>query len=202
MALTELGLSASESAQIYGIIPFLSAIIRVAIGALADKLRAHKAMLIIFCVATGAIFLSLMFVPGVPRVDCDTIIEPVRAVISQCDDRREMNLCLIENTREVEKQILDCTNNMRINCSGMISCGQIAYISNSTTWISPGPSSQCSNHSWNDHFPSCVEGLGAADFLKESTCDEKDLGIKIALNCSIAIKEKCLKERQKYDETF
>ena len=202
MALTELGLSPSESGQIYGIIPFLSAIIRVAIGALADKLRAHKAMLMIFCVATGTIFVSLMFVPRVPRVDCDNIVEPVRAVISPCDDKREVILCLTENTEKVERQILDCTTNMRINCSGMTSCGQIRYISNSTTWNFPRPSSQCSNHSLNDHLSSCVEGLGAADIFKESTCDEKDFGIKIALNCSIVIKEKCLKERQKYDVTF
>ena len=84
----------------------------------------------------------------------------------------------------------------------MTSCGQIRYISNSTTWNFPRPSSQCSNHSLNDHLSSCVEGLGAADIFKESTCDEKDFGIKIALNCSIVIKEKCLKERQKYDVTF
>ena len=118
MALTELGLSPSESAQIYGIIPFLSAIIRVARGAFADKLRAHKAMLMIICVATGAIFVSLMFVPRVPRVDCDNIVEPVRAVISPCDDKREVILCLTENTEKTERQILDCTTNMRINCSG------------------------------------------------------------------------------------
>ena len=99
--------------------------------------------------------MSLMFVPRVPRVDCDNIVEPVRAVISPCDDKREVILCLTENTEKVERQILDCTTNMRINCSGMTSCGQIRYISNSTTRNFPRPSSQCSNHSLKDHLSSC-----------------------------------------------
>ena len=38
----QLGLSPSESALIYGTVPFLGAIVRPIIGALADKLHAHK----------------------------------------------------------------------------------------------------------------------------------------------------------------
>ena len=38
----QLGLSPSESALIYGIVPFLGAIVRPIIGAIADKLHAHK----------------------------------------------------------------------------------------------------------------------------------------------------------------
>ena len=194
MVLTELGLSPSESAQIYGIIPFLSAIIRVGIGALADKLRAHKAMLMIFCVATGAIFLSLMFVPGVPRVDCDAVLEPVNAVLCPYENNRQVNLCLTENTAKVERHT-------RINCSGMISCGQIAYISNFTSWSPPGSFSLCGDQSADEHLQ-CAEGLAAADIFKESTCEGEDFEFQTTLNCSIVIKKKCLEERQKYDETF
>ena len=38
----QLGLSPSETALIYGTMPFLGAIVRPLIGALADKLHAHK----------------------------------------------------------------------------------------------------------------------------------------------------------------
>ncbi len=38
----QLGLSPSETALIYGTMPFLGAIVRPLVGALADKLHAHK----------------------------------------------------------------------------------------------------------------------------------------------------------------
>ena len=38
----QLGLSPSETALIYGTMPFLGAIVRPLIGAIADKLHAHK----------------------------------------------------------------------------------------------------------------------------------------------------------------
>ena len=41
----QLGLSPSETALIYGSMPFLGAIVRPLVGAIADKLHAHKVTL-------------------------------------------------------------------------------------------------------------------------------------------------------------
>ena len=46
----QLGLSPSESALIYGTVPFLGAIVRPIIGAVADKLHAHKVSDNVLCI--------------------------------------------------------------------------------------------------------------------------------------------------------
>ena len=48
-----LGLSYDEVGNIYGIMPFVGFFFRPAIGALADKLKCHKVVLILVTVATG-----------------------------------------------------------------------------------------------------------------------------------------------------
>jgi len=59
----QLGLSPSECAIIYGTMPFIDALLRPIIGALADKLQSHKAVLAVSCAGTGLAMAGLIFVP-------------------------------------------------------------------------------------------------------------------------------------------
>lgn len=61
----------SETGIIWGVMPFAGAIIRVGIGAIADKVQRHKAILIACSIASGVAHCFLLFVPhatlpGVP----------------------------------------------------------------------------------------------------------------------------------------
>ncbi|KAI0215780.1 Major facilitator superfamily domain-containing protein 6, partial [Lamellibrachia satsuma] len=70
----QLGLSASETSIILGTTTFAGAISRTAIGALADKLRGHKAMFISCTLATGIIHSFLMLVPGVTKTEASHLV--------------------------------------------------------------------------------------------------------------------------------
>ena len=62
----QLGLTASETSIIIGVTTFVGAIARIAIGALADKLRRHKEILIVCTIAT-VVHCFLLLVPAVPK---------------------------------------------------------------------------------------------------------------------------------------
>ena len=53
----------SETGIIWGVMPFAGAIIRVGIGAIADKVQRHKAILVACSLASGVIHCFLLFVP-------------------------------------------------------------------------------------------------------------------------------------------
>ena len=67
----QLGLAPLEVAIIYGTMPFLDAIVRPIIGAVADKLQAHKQVLMLSCIGTGLSMAGLLFVPGTSIGDLD-----------------------------------------------------------------------------------------------------------------------------------
>ena len=92
----QLGLTPSETALIYGSMPFLGALVRPIVGALADKLHQHKATLMVCCMATGLLHAGLLFVPPVSstRPDIDTSskvsieCQKDNSVIKYCTDTR------------------------------------------------------------------------------------------------------------------
>lgn len=59
----QLGLSAPEVAIIYGIMPFVSVVIRPLVGALADYLRRTKLVLVLLCILNALTFLCFLLVP-------------------------------------------------------------------------------------------------------------------------------------------
>ena len=65
----ELGLSSTETGIIYGVVPFLSFFTRPLIGAFADKIRHHKAVLIACFLAMG-LFYGLLLVTPRQTTDC------------------------------------------------------------------------------------------------------------------------------------
>ena len=56
----------AETGIIWGVMPFAGAIIRVGIGAFADKLQRHKSVLIFCSIASGVVHCFLLFVPHAP----------------------------------------------------------------------------------------------------------------------------------------
>lgn len=60
----QLGLSSTETGIIYGVMPFISFLVRPLIGAVADKTRKHKLSLIICILFTGVCHCLLLFVPS------------------------------------------------------------------------------------------------------------------------------------------
>ena len=67
----ELGLSSTETGIIYGMVPFISFFTRPLIGAFADKIRHHKAVLIACFLAMG-LFYGLLLVTPTQTADCAT----------------------------------------------------------------------------------------------------------------------------------
>ena len=94
----QLGLSPSETAIIYGLMPFLGALVRPVVGGIADKLHQHKAMLMVCCVATGVFHACLLFVPHVesnqPSIDGPPHVqiqcEKDSSQIEYCTDTRRL----------------------------------------------------------------------------------------------------------------
>ncbi|ELU16920.1 hypothetical protein CAPTEDRAFT_195152 [Capitella teleta] len=65
----QLGLSPSETAIIYGTMPFIGAFVRALVGALADKLQKHKLILMLCCLLTGVLHGCLLLVPNRRTID-------------------------------------------------------------------------------------------------------------------------------------
>ena len=65
----ELGLSATETGILYGVMPFIGFFTRPLIGAFADKIRQHKAVLIVCLLAMG-LFYGLLLVTPNNSADC------------------------------------------------------------------------------------------------------------------------------------
>lgn len=59
----EVGLTMSETGIIWGVMPFFGAIIRVVVGAIADKVQRHKGILVACSIVSGVVHCFLLFVP-------------------------------------------------------------------------------------------------------------------------------------------
>ncbi|XP_052791562.1 major facilitator superfamily domain-containing protein 6-like [Mya arenaria] len=59
----QLGLSATETGIIYGVMPFVAFFVRPLIGVLSDKIQNHKAVLIVCVLLTGVLYNLLLLTP-------------------------------------------------------------------------------------------------------------------------------------------
>lgn len=59
----QIGLTASETGLIYGVMPFIGFFTRPIFGYISDRWKKHKLTLIICCILTGIFYLILKFVP-------------------------------------------------------------------------------------------------------------------------------------------
>lgn len=59
----QIGITESQAGLIYGLMPFVGFLVRPIFGAIADKFRFHKVLLIVSCVLTGFFFNLLLLVP-------------------------------------------------------------------------------------------------------------------------------------------
>ncbi|XP_005097128.1 major facilitator superfamily domain-containing protein 6 [Aplysia californica] len=93
-----LGLSPKETGIIYGVMPFVGFFMRPIIGAVADKLKKHKAVLILATIFTGVFYFLLLFVPfrpAVPSVSISTTLHcnSQDSFLHDCDDGRSQDSC-------------------------------------------------------------------------------------------------------------
>ena len=92
----QLGLSASETAIIYGAMPFLGAFVRPFVGMIADKFHKHKFILMLCCLFSGVFHGCLLFVPAVPVNPHASLVsrsvgvtcERDTSLVSHCTQRR------------------------------------------------------------------------------------------------------------------
>ncbi|XP_005097106.1 major facilitator superfamily domain-containing protein 6-A [Aplysia californica] len=95
-----LGLSFHETGIIYGIMPFVSFFVRPAIGALADKLKRHKAVLILTTILTGIFYFVLVFVPSRPAPPSLSISTSIQcntqdSFLQDCSDENSQGQCQV-----------------------------------------------------------------------------------------------------------
>ncbi len=204
MALTQLGLTPSEAALIYGSIPFLSAVARVLVGALADKLQAHKPLLMLFCIATGTINLGVLFIPPVRSVTCDVTTGSFQATICQTgttswagcladlagwerDDAGELTLNSTEETAT-----LSCSTGETSGCPE-----EVSFVLNLTQLRNPilGDDKRCRGPQGSSTQAKCVN-------LQWSDSVDGCLLASPNVNCSITMQNTCSEPRQRYDKTF
>ena len=105
----QLGLSSTEAGIIYGVMPFISFFTRPLFGAIADKTRRHKVVLILCTLMTGLLYGLLLVTPGksvpkewklrvVTHLECNT----QDSYISDCRNSSETalgDLCELSLTK-------------------------------------------------------------------------------------------------------
>ncbi|CAH1777765.1 unnamed protein product [Owenia fusiformis] len=116
----QLGLTASETAVIYGLMPFIGFFVRPVIGILADKFRQHKLCLILCCLFCGAFFALILAVPSkgkqTPSDNSNNKVNLTcmndHLVMSQCTDQTlQCQLGQLENPVVNKSQChLQCNN--------------------------------------------------------------------------------------------
>ena len=196
VAFTQKGLSPSEAGQIYGVIPFLSAIIRIFIGALADRLQAHRSLLMMFCPTTGGILFCLIFVPGVPLVSCIDTLAPIPAELYQEDKQDRVNLHIFSSKRT------EPYTPVSVNCSAMMLCGEITMAVNSSMWVRTPPHSDCGTNLGKNYQLRCLHEISRSHLDFSHRCKDVAFNFKIDFDCSMTVEKQCFQERKKYDKTF
>lgn len=87
----QLGLNATETSIIYGVMPFVAFLVKPIVGSLVDKYRKHKVFLIVSFILMGTFYLSLLFIPGKDKtttvhVSTNIHCNPQDSYVSDCTD--------------------------------------------------------------------------------------------------------------------
>ena len=197
MALTQLGLSPAEASLIYGIIPFVSAVTRVLTGSFADKLQAHKIILMTFCVCTGVIFLGFLLIPPAPRPQCE--LQIVSASVSAgCSNERDPSLISVCVTDSENAAISSGNSALAMNCSN-VDC-----FARELLQLNMSIQNRAASETFPECRPTTAKNSGQTCFqgFVENALDEVSFCFQQGehLNCSSAL-QTCSK-RTKYDRTF
>ena len=98
----QLGLTSDETGVIYGVMPFLSFVVRPLVGALADRWLKHKVVLIACTLLTAVLHLLIVFVP--PRAAVASVVH-VKPVFLHCESNGSaLASCPLEDAASVERK--------------------------------------------------------------------------------------------------
>ncbi|XP_045204652.2 major facilitator superfamily domain-containing protein 6-like [Mercenaria mercenaria] len=129
----QLGLSSTETGIIYGVMPFIAFFVRPLFGAVADKLRRHKLVLMICTFLTGVLYCLLLVTPtktSTTDIENKMMIRtqiqcnPIDSYVVDCEKvKNESGVIVLQNCdqslRAFAKQLTD--NSSQVNCT--MSCG-------------------------------------------------------------------------------
>ena len=90
----QLGLTSNETGVIYGVMPFLSFVVRPLVGSLADRWMKHKVVLIVCTVLTTVLHLLIMFVP--PRAVANGVVHVKPAFLHCAHNGSSLTSCLAD----------------------------------------------------------------------------------------------------------
>ena len=153
----QVGLSASETSIIYGVMPFLSFLTRPLFGAFADRLQQHKLILMMCCVMTGIFHACLLFIPHSspkPHPSLHFICSENGAELQLCKrahqdafncsssenltstDLSLMEFCSMSCTADKAHQNLSiCIEQQEVECMPFVEESQISTINISKTYL-------------------------------------------------------------------
>ena len=114
----QLGLSASEIAILYGLMPFLGFLIRPVIGLISDKFQKHTAVLMLCMVLTGILAFPMLFLQPRSRSNqqITTVVEQASLMCSQ--EQTSVKLCASISSSPCNRQDIDMTSEQTRNVSG------------------------------------------------------------------------------------
>ncbi|WAQ98168.1 MFD6A-like protein, partial [Mya arenaria] len=118
----QLGLSATETGIIYGVMPFVAFFVRPLIGVLSDKIQNHKAVLIVCVLLTGVLYNLLLLTPTKQTHDNSALAITVHMQCSH-DDSFIRDCMVAHGGCEIGlKQALDATNLTEISKTCVFQC--------------------------------------------------------------------------------
>lgn len=133
----QVGLTPIEASIIGGTMPFIGALVRPFVGAAADKLHAHKVVLMLCCVLSGLFYAGLLFVPH--RAQGDPASQTYAVTLNcdhgsssqyieycyrededqKCPDKLSVNSSEVYSSTDIGSQPrLNSTRNCHIRCNG------------------------------------------------------------------------------------
>ena len=109
----ELGLSSTETGILYGLMPFISFFTRPLFGAVADKLRKHKLVLVI-CLLSMGLFYGLLLVTPSKNTTADCAVQ--EQSLSECILNKTQYHCFQANKNGTKERLISlCTLNVFCN---------------------------------------------------------------------------------------
>ena len=208
-----LGLSLSETALICGTMPFIHGITRTFIGGLADKLNAHKSMLMILVLLTGVFHGCMVFVPRRPtletsrdtadvRLHCDTHgprVVACNGLKLSADEDSEMefetpenfniNDCMLTcNIGELQqKQIISFKRSNQTACNILNKTATVTFNLSNLQRIATANCSNVTIDTGKSHKCRCyaLESVDVGDLVCKGLMCEKPIRLKCNMNCSL-----------------
>ncbi|ELU16919.1 hypothetical protein CAPTEDRAFT_106629 [Capitella teleta] len=201
----QIGLSAAESAIIYGTMPFLGAFMRMLVGGIADKLQKHQVALLICCLLSGVFHGFLLLVPSraAPAnvIDLSLSCTPSSVAVS-------LDVCLAGS----------CLNtDLFGNASCDVTCCPAQHLCFGDLCLSNSSSQLCEtfhvsrlvkdSFSYGDHNESCVsyvpsESIRYGEQVYSSLGCSSEINAQCSVSCDEVIPCVEVPPTEKYERTF